>query len=340
MLIMPVSAGNSPGITMFDVAAVRAALVPMDWADPSAPRGPVLDYVRCYGLDFGGRIDGLRHGIGWQDVATPAGNRYRIVAQTFQVPAPRGTVLVIHGYYDHTGIYNHLIGHLLALGLDVVAFDLPGHGLSGGDQAAIASFGEYQYVLDAMLAGVAETRLVVPLSVVAQSTGGAIIMEWLLRAGATADSSPFSSVLVLAPLVRPVHWPVNRALYYLLRPFRRSIARKFAVNSHDEEFLRFLRERDPLQSRRLSTQWVGALKDWIPRIEAATPCAFPLVVVQGDEDTTVDWRHNLGVIGGKFPRAGIHQVAGGRHQLVNEAPPWRDQVFAVITRTLDTGPAA
>lgn len=319
---------------MFDVAAARAALPAIDWADPAPPAGPLADYVRHYGLDFGGRIAGLRHGMGHVDVLPPTGIGYRIAVQLFQVPAPRGTVLVLHGYYDHVGIFDHVIEHLLARGFDVMAFDLPGHGLSGGEEAAIRDFSEYQYVLDAMLAGLAQTRLVVPLSVVAQSTGGAIIMEWLLRTRATRESSAFSAVVALAPLVRPVHWPLNRILYYVLSPFRRTIARKFAVNSHDEAFLRFLRHEDPLQSRQLSVRWVGAMKNWIPRLEHATPCEYPLAVVQGDEDGTVDWRHNLGVIRGKFPRADVTMVPTGRHQLANESPALRAQVFAAIDRAL------
>lgn len=319
---------------MFDVAAARAALGPMDWLAPVAPAGALADYTRFYGLDFSGRIAGLRHGIGYVDVATPLPSHYRIAVQLFQVPVPRGTVLVMHGYFDHAGIFDHVIEHLLARGFDVVCFDLPGHGLSSGALAAIDSFAEYQYVLDAVLAGLAETRLMVPLSVVAQSTGGAIIIEWLLRTGASRDTSPFAAVVTLAPLVRPANWSVNRVLYYLTRPFRRYIARKFAVNSHDPEFLQFLRESDPLQSRQLSTRWVGAMKQWFPRIESATPCEFPLVVVQGDEDGTVDWRHNLAVIRQKFPQAGIHMIATGRHQLANEAPALRAQVLAVLDNAL------
>lgn len=323
---------------MFDVAAARAALPPIAWENP-VPAGVALaEYVRFYGLDFGGRIAGLRHGVGYLDVKTPLPGDYRIAVQLFQVPAPRGTVLVLHGYFDHVGIFDHVIEHLLARDLDVVAFDLPGHGLSGGAAAAINSFSEYQYVLDAVLAGMAQTRLAVPLSVVAQSTGGAIIMEWLLRSRATAETSPFSAVVALAPLVRPVNWSVNRRLYYALRLFRRYIPRKFAVNSHDEDFLVFLRDKDPLQSRFLSVRWVGAMKRWIPQITGATPCAYPLVVVQGDEDGTVDWRYNLGVIREKFPGVAVNMIATGRHQLANESAELRAQVFAVMDAALPRSP--
>ena len=319
---------------MYDVDAARAALCPLDWADPAPPDGVLAGYVRFYGLDFGGRIAGLRHGIGTFEVDTVAGHCFRIAAQTFQLPAPRGTVLILHGYYDHVGIFDHVIEHLLARGLDVVAFDLPGHGLSSGARAEIDSFSEYQQVLDAALGGLASSRLAVPLSVVAQSTGGGIIMEWLLRARSTRESSPFASVVVLSPLVRPAHWGANRFLFQAMRLFRDSVPRKFVANSHDSEFLHFLREVDPLQPRRLPVSWVGAMKRWFPQLEHATPCEYPLAVIQGDEDGTVDWRHNLGVIRRLFPEASICMIPTGRHQLANEAPALREPVFTELDRVI------
>lgn len=320
---------------MFDVAAARAALSPIDWANPAVPAGALADYVRHYGLDFGGRIAGLRHGIGTVRVTVPdIGHDYRIAVQLFQVPQPRGTVLVLHGYYDHVGIFDHVIEHLLSRGFDVIAFDLPGHGLSGGEPASIGDFSEYQQVFATVLEGAVRSRLIVPLSIVAQSTGGAIVMEWLLRTHSTSEESPFAHVVLLAPLVRPVNWGMNRRVHTLISLFRKRIARKFAVNSHDPEFLRFLREDDPLQSHDLSVCWVGALKRWIPLIEAATPCDYPLVVIQGDEDGTVDWRHNLSLIGKKFPRMQAHMVATGRHQMANESPELRREIFARIDAQL------
>lgn len=290
------------------------------------------DYVRFYGLDFAGRISGLIHRAARLEVGG-----YQIVVQHFGLPQPRGTALVVHGYFDHVGIFDHVIEQLLMQGMNVVAFDLPGHGLSSGVPAAINSFDEYQAVLRAVLDSMTQASLPQPWHVVAQSTGGAIIMDYLLD-NRRLSRTPFAQVILLAPLVRPVNWTFNRALYHLISPFTDSIKRKFVVNSHDEEFLRFLREGDPLQSRRLSVRWVGALKKWIPVIEARAPLAGSdtarVTVIQGDDDGTVDWRHNLVVIREKFPGTHINMIAGGKHQLANEAPEFRAQVFAVLDRVL------
>lgn len=317
----------------FDPAPARLALAPFDWHAPPVAAPALQGYLSHYGLDaFAG--DALQHGIGRVETAG-----HTIAVQSWrQRGTPRGTVLVLHGYYDHVGLFRHVIAHLAGLGHDVVAFDLPGHGLSSGAPAVIDDFGTYQRVLQAVLAGMlpACTARAPAVHFVGQSTGAGIALHYLVTH--RGKPVPFSQAILLAPLVRPVNWTTNRLLYYALRPFVEAMPRQFAVNSHDEAFLHFLRNEDPLQARELSVRWVGAMNRWIPLIEHAAPVSFPLTVIQGDEDGTVDWRHNLGVIRRVFPQAEVHLVPGGRHQLANEAPAWREPVLSLVTQALAKTP--
>lgn len=312
--------------------AAVAAVPPWNPAQPAPVVGALADYARFYGLDRVAPAAAVRHGIGYLDCAG-----YHVVLQGWrhEEGAARGTVLVLHGYYDHVGIFDHVIERLLADGYDVLAFDLPGHGLSSGEPAAINEFSEYQTVLQAVIGTMG--GLPKPWQLVAQSTGGAIVMDYLL--GSARDRLPFTGAVLLAPLVRPVNWRMNSLIHTLVSPFAAAIARKFAVNSHDDAFLKFLREDDPLQARMLSVRWVGALKRWIPHLEVQTPIDFPLTVIQGDEDGTVDWRHNLDVIRQKFRRAAVHLIHQGRHQLANEAPEFRTQVLDCMTAALTAAAA-
>ncbi|MED5413144.1 MAG: alpha/beta fold hydrolase, partial [Pseudomonadota bacterium] len=74
---------------------------------------------------------------------------FDLVCQSFctSLDKQKGTVFIIHGYFDHTGLYGHLIKHCLQKGLTVISFDLPGHGLSSGDPASIDSFNQYSDAL-------------------------------------------------------------------------------------------------------------------------------------------------------------------------------------------------
>ena len=106
------------------------------------------------------------------------------------------------------------------------------------------------------------------------------------------------------------------------------------MNSNDPEFLHFLEHLDPLQSRQLSARWVGALKKWIPGIEKAQRVSISPVIIQGDLDETVDWRHNLNVIEDKFRSPEINLLKGARHQLANESAPIRARIAEILDKHL------
>ena len=56
---------------------------------------------------------------------------------------PRGTVVFLHGYLDHSALSLALFAFLNDRGYRIVAYDLPGHGLSGGQRAGLEDFDQY-----------------------------------------------------------------------------------------------------------------------------------------------------------------------------------------------------
>ncbi|HVK99866.1 MAG TPA: alpha/beta hydrolase [Dongiaceae bacterium] len=312
----------------FTADELRRRLPTFGWSTPAPGDALVQAYRRYYNLMFEQRFPGLRVRLGQVHVAG-----FDIAVQAFLPPEPRGTVFVVHGYYDHVGIFDHLIDVLLQQGRAVVTFDLPGHGLSSGVRATIYNFHQYQPVLQRVVQ-LARNELPQPWHFVGQSTGAAIISEYLLGFSQQPERNPFSSAVLLAPLVRPVNWWFNRHVHTVLSPFRDYIDRKWAASSNDPDFLRFVRNADPLQPRYLSTRWIGSLKQWIPFLERHEPLALPLLIVQGQQDETVDWRHNTQVLQEKFPQAELNFIPEMRHQVVNELPEIRAQVFARLTAFL------
>lgn len=287
-------------------------------------------YLRHYGIHFVEEFPALTHSFG--AVTTGA---HRIAAHLWVPAGARGSAVVIHGYYDHTGLYGHLIRHLIDRGLAVMSFDLPGHGLSTGEPATIDTFDHYVAAFDACLAALG-AHLPRPWHLFGQSTGGAIAMEWLLAGGYRRDTTPFSRVVLLAPLVRPFRWPLARMVYALARHVVRERPRSFTTNAENPEFIRFLREHDPLQARVLPVAWVTAMVAWRRRFEAFSPTDIAPLVIQGQQDRTVDWRYNLKAINALFePR--IFYIPEARHHLVNESPEIRRQIFLAIDGELDGG---
>ncbi|EAT11400.1 alpha/beta hydrolase [Bermanella marisrubri] len=282
-------------------------------------------YCQYYGLDLENRYKHVDHALGAFDAAG-----YTLVAHVYTISNAKGTVFIQHGYYDHVGIYNHLIEHCIEQGYNVFTYDLPGHGLSTGDRASINSFREYDDVFSDALERL-QQHFTGPIVAIGQSTGGAIIINYLLSRRLDRHTSPFASIHLISPLVRPVAWRRNLALYYVMRPFVRQLKRKFAINSHNEEFLNFLSHDDPLQPLFLKTKWVGALRKWIRFIEKSAPVDLDINVIQGTEDGTVDYRHNMRILEEKFSGFHVHFVEQGRHHMVNEEPNKLNQMFQAMT---------
>lgn len=313
-----------------DAERLRHDLAPMRF-DADLPRGDLVDaYCDYYGLNFGSKQRPVHHSLG---LLSSGG--FEVVCQHFQVALSerRGTVFLLHGYFDHTGIYQHLIRHCLDAGLAVVIFDMPGHGLSSGTPASIQSFAQYRAAFLDCLALARSQQVAQPWVTMGQSTGGAIIMDSLQEAS-LATRFPCAAYLLLAPLLRPAHWTRSKLLFWLTRPFVSSSPRTFARNSHDEEFLDFLKRSDDLQSRRLEGDWVQAMIDYQRRFEDFPPAPSALHIIQGTGDGTVDWRYNLTKISEKFPASKTYLVAEAGHHLVNESVPYRTRVFTLIDEIL------
>ncbi|MDF3932576.1 alpha/beta hydrolase [Pseudomonas citronellolis] len=308
---------------VFHPEILRERLQPLAFAEMDSQ---AQAYQAFYGLDLELRHPGLESRLGSFDCAG-----YRIAVQYWRPLLARGSLVLLHGYYDHMGLYGHIVDWALELGLAVIACDLPGHGLSNGAAASINDFEEYQAVLAGLLEQAAQLGLPQPWHLCGQSTGGAILLDYLLTG---APRPELGRTLLLAPLVRPRAWGWSKLSYQLLRPFVGSIPRKFTENSNDADFLTFLRDRDPLQPRILPTAWVGALARWIPHIEGAPPSPQSLLVVQGDADETVDWRYNLRVLEGKFERIECLLLTGARHHLANESEALRRRYFDFLGERL------
>ena len=256
--------------------------------------------------------------------------RFRLWTQVWSPRAPIGTAFVVHGYFDHLGLYGHLLACLLARGWQVVLWDLPGHGLSSGRRASIDDFSDYGSCLHQLQQHLHTEGLAPrPWLGIGQSTGAAILATDALTRG---DDGAWSGLALLAPLVRPWGWNQSNWLHRLVGPFVDSIPRKFRANSTDADFANFLREGDPLQADRLAMDWVSAMRRWMPQLLALPPSPVPTLILQGEQDLTVDWEWNLDVLARKFPAAEIHRHPEARHHLVNEAEPIRRELFTLLDR--------
>lgn len=282
------------------------------------------DYYKLYSFD-----DILKESL--IDVSVLQQGHQITVVQSFKrLAGSRGTAVLVHGYMDHSGLYRHLILYLLKAGWDVIIYDKQGHGLSSGERYAIESFQQYaqqlKYVMENMQN--AQDR---PIILLGQSTGGAVVMEYRLTC---EPPQHLQALILLAPLIRPTHFGRILWMYRVLRPFVKRFRRGFSKNSHDQNFLRFVRYQDPISREYLSVPWVGAMIDWQQHVSAQPSLNIPLHVIQGTGDDTVNWRYNLQRIKQVFLKSDIYLIEQAKHHLVNESTHYRQQVFDIIARIL------
>lgn len=319
-----------PAVPAFDPAAARRALPRFDMAVRAQPTGVLADYERLFGLDALAALPGVRHHYG----ALEAWG-YQIAVHVFLPPRPRGTLLVLHGYFDHVGLFTHPIRRGLERGYAVVAYDLPGHGLSSGAAGDIDDFQHYQEVLRDVVSAL-KPELPEPWVAVGQSTGGGILLDHVLSSLAAGQRPLFRRVQLWAPLVRIAQWRKVLLGHALMAKFRSSFPRHFRRSSSDERFIDLLWHHDPMQSDHIPVRWLSSMIRWERHLQALPGCRFPVTVVQGDRDETVDWRYNVDFVARKTfveKRVDIH---GAAHHLANERADWREQVLAALERYLLT----
>lgn len=311
----------------FDSERLLQQIRPFSIDDATPPGDAEKNYFQFYGVDFENQLPDCRHFFGHF-----SSGKYDIVVHYFSLAEKaRGTCFIFHGYFDHAGLFKHLIEYCLRRDLNVVIYDLPGHGLSTGERVSIFSFGEYLTVMKDCVKLFADTAPQ-PWHAIAQSTGGAIVMDYTLQ-----ELPPsFEKIVLLAPLLRAADWRWVKLAYWVGSKFLDRVPRKFNQNSNDREFMEFIEKADPLQARHIAVRWVDAMLRWENRFDHLPVSDRHILLVQGQRDNTVDWRYNIPIIRKKFPKAKYLPLQDAYHHLANETPEIRAKIFAAMDMYFDS----
>ena len=119
---------------------------------------------------------------------------------------PRGTVLISHGYAEHSGRFLHYMKALAADGWRVVAFDHTGHGQSEGMTGLILRMKHWTYEIDNFVDRIRSEHTELPIVVLGQSGGSAATIRY-----AAAHQDKIDAI-VLSSMYLQNGEPVNPAL--------------------------------------------------------------------------------------------------------------------------------
>lgn len=306
--------------TGYNLAEVQRDLKSLDLSAPYTPTPAVADYLNFYGLN----ATNAQHFFG-----TLQSEGQTLAAHVFIPPEPRGTLFMIHGYFDHTGTLAKLISAGLGQHYAIVSWDLPGHGLSSGARTDTGQFNlcAKQFI---DLVGRSEGHLPSPMYLIAHSTGCSIYMEYIQNPAPDI----FDGVVFLAPLVRHAYWGWGKFGYAISNPFVNKVRRREKKNSTDAVYLAFVK-RDPLHSDILSYDYLSDLYAWEKKTRTYSDLPDSLCIIQGDKDKVVNWKYNIPFLQSKFETVDLLIVPGAKHQLANESEIYRKPVFEKIFAYLE-----
>ena len=240
---------------------------------------------------------------------------------------PLGTVLLAHGYAEHSGRYIHLRSALTRAGYDVAFYDHAGHGTSEGPRARVDVGTLIRDFGDARRATLAHARTP-DLFLFGHSMGGIIA-----AASTILDPTRLRGTVLSAPALRPLpHVSPSRARKLL--PVAR-ISPGLVVTKGASEMKVSPLSRDPQVQRDFDADPL-TYKGGVPILTGATMIlqgdevlrradrlTTPTLVMHGSGDLLADLRGSRDFVRaarGAHPDADVHLriVDGAYHELLNE----------------------
>lgn len=248
--------------------------------------------------------------------------------------APKGVVVVSHGYAEHAGRYRELAGVITAAGWAALSYDVRGHGQSPGQRGYIDRFAHYLDDLTAMIAAATPLAPGAPVVLLGHSHGSLITLRALAgdrppAVAAAIVSSPFLGLRLRVPGYRKLLAAVaSKVAPRLAQPNALRVEDLTADLGKQAE-----RRADALCFDVATARWFTEASIAQAYVAAhAARIAVPTTWLIGGSDPIADPARSR-EIARRVPGAVVHDYPTLRHEVFNETT--RSEVFAEVTRALD-----
>jgi alpha-beta hydrolase superfamily lysophospholipase len=256
----------------------------------------------------------------------------RLFERRWEPETPQRSLVIVHGYAEHSGRYEHVGAWFAARGAAVHAFDHQGHGHSSGVRCHVRRFGDFLDDLDRVVERARALAPDVPLYVVGHSMGGLMVCNWAVERTPEVDG-----LVISAPALGTDQAPSGLRMA-ALRVLRRVWPTGFAGGGLDAEALSRDPEvvkaylEDPLIVLRMTFSLGTELFDALARTAGrGGEVRVPLLMLHGTDDALCSPAASEA-----FARAAPHaryvSYPDLRHEIFNE--PEQEQVFADVQRFL------
>ena len=206
------------------------------------------------------------------------------------LPAEGAVAVVVHGYGEHLGRYDHVARRLVERGLGVVALDLRGHGQSEGQRGHVDRFDDYQVDLASVFDLVGRRHPGGRRVLIGHSNGGLVAARYALgESGVRPDALILSSPLLGLAMEVPA-WKVALGKAASRLAPRTSLANDVDASllTHDREIAEAY-ERDPLVHHVATAGYFSEMKLAVEdTFERAHALMLPTLVLCGGSDQIAD----------------------------------------------------
>lgn len=229
---------------------------------------------------------------------------------------PDGMILLIHGFGEHSGRYRDgVVPFFNALNWGVFAFDLVGHGESGGRRGDCAGYEQLLGLVTRGFRTARERMPARPIVLFGHSMGGNLVLNAVLRGLANPEgviaSSPYLRLAFRPPAWK---WQLGKLLEKIAPGVTVPAGLDPAGISRDPSEVKAYRE-DPLVHDRISPRYsfpVIAAGEWALRHAASL--SVPALLLHGTADPIIDPEGSR-AFGEKSALAKVVMIAGGYHEL-------------------------
>lgn len=228
----------------------------------------------------------------------------------------RGSIVLVHGFGEHSGRYMEgVIPRLLEENLAVFSYDNIGHGKSGGKRGHCPSYSSLLELLDNIIAKARLLNPNKPIFLYGHSMGGNLVLNYDLRI-----KSDLAGIVATSPYLKlafaPPKWKM--ILGKLMLKIIPSITMSSGLNPQhisriDQEVEKYI--ADPLVHDRVSPMYsfpIMEAGEWA--IQNADKLRTKTLILHGTGDKIIDYRateklHN------NSNSTELHLIEGGYHEL-------------------------
>lgn len=258
-----------------------------------------------------------------------------LFTQNWTVANPKACLVLTHGYNDHANRYPHVAAALNAAGYSLCAYDLRGHGKSGGQRGHTPSFDSFLDDLSLVFQKAREDAPNQKFFAYGHSMGGNITLNYAIR-----RRDGLSGVIATGPWLKLAFEPpaLQMTVAKIMAGLNPTFSQKNAMNlpglSRDEKVQIAYRD-DPLLHHLITAKLATEIfQNGQVALEQAGQLKMPLLLMHGAADpiTSAPATEAFYKAAGSSDKT-LKLYPDLRHEIHNEFG--QEQVFADMVSWLD-----